>query len=238
MATSCAPTTQRLTTRRATWLAVAVAFVLAYETIERLSPEPVFPCRERRGLSRGARGGLRRRRQRAREPRSRERPSGDRGRVPARELCAADDCTAAAVDDARAGSDSDLSRRSGAHDDGRLQGDARRANGGGAVDPAWPDTHRRRRARQLAERALLRAVDGTGRPRWLRTVRPSAEAARSEPRCGRAADSHLAGVQLPRRRRRRPSGSGLRAPRKAPRRAVSARLAAHSIVREIRKESA
>ena len=69
-----------------------------------------------------------------------------------------------------------------------------------AVAPQRHDD--RDRDRRLAERPLLRAAD-VARPRRLRAVRRPADAARRAPRRGRAADPHLAGVQLPRRRRRR-----------------------------------
>ena len=60
--------------------------------------------------------------------------------------------------------------------------------------------------RQLGDRPLLRPAHGQGRPGRVCTVRRPAEAARPESGRRGAADPHLAGVQLPRRRRRRHRG--------------------------------
>ena len=60
--------------------------------------------------------------------------------------------------------------------------------------------------RQLGDRPLLRPAHGQGRTGRVCTVRRPAEAARPESGRRGAADPHLAGVQLPRRRRRRDGG--------------------------------
>ena len=58
------------------------------------------------------------------------------------------------------------------------------------------------RGRRLAEWALLRGL-APAEPRRLRAVHPPPRAARRAPRGRRPADEHLAGLQLPGRRRRR-----------------------------------
>ena len=59
--------------------------------------------------------------------------------------------------------------------------------------------------RPVEERALLRPAGGTRRTHRVRTVRGRAQPPRDSPRRGRPPDADLAGLQLPRRRRRRKS---------------------------------
>ena len=83
--------------------------------------------------------------------------------------------------------------------------------------------HADRPARRVAERPLLRAADGAGRQgRHVRAVHPARRRAGGQSHRDRAADLHVAGLQLLRRERRRQARLVVRRPEAAQRLARTA----------------
>ena len=101
----------------------------------------------------------------------------------------------------------DLPRRAGGHADTQRHADERRAREPARDDPLErppPPRDAQLRSRAVADGRLLRQADRQ-RPadRLCAVHRPADRARRDEPRRGRDADEHVAGLQLPRRRRQR-----------------------------------
>ena len=90
------------------------------------------------------------------------------------------------------------------HSDTLMNGVPVDAAGDDPLGGTAPPRHAQLRDRTLADGCLLREADGERRSDRLRAVHhPPDDARRRQPHRGRAADEHVAGIQLPRRGRER-----------------------------------